>query len=204
VTTAEQTAPTLQIAFLTGSSNPKSCALSPDQEAFLARLSGPSRHICDRNFPYHASSPAFRHTPLLKASLSNTVQFLASRRRGFSERYQPTVQALLDEADHTVFLAGSCGLELLANLTLRPEQLSGVSVFAYGPVARHRPACTIMTVQGTRDMLSRTLFGPADAIVATGHMDYLRSDAVLSLCQVFLARVEASIAPALQPASTPA
>lgn len=130
--------------------------------------------------------------PLLKASVHNSVQYLLSRRPFFSERYQAVVLALLSRHPHTVLLAGSCGLELLNNLYLPPAWLTRISVFAYGPVARHRPACRHVLVQGRHDGISRLFFNSAHHRVDCGHMDYLQQEAVVSLCDSFLDQVAAS------------
>ena len=42
----------LQIAFITGRSNPNSCLLSPLQSAFIQRLAAPGRRLIMCNFPY--------------------------------------------------------------------------------------------------------------------------------------------------------
>ena len=182
----------LQVAFLTGQSNPACWALSPVQAAFLARLQRDDRQLHGCNFPYHRASQRHEAVPLLKASVHNSAQYLLSRRLSFSERYQAGVLALLSSHPHTVLLAGSCGLELLNNLRLPPAWLSRISVFAYGPVARCSPGCRHVLVQGRRDGISRLFFSTADYLVDCGHMDYLQQEAVLALCDTFLDQVAAS------------
>lgn len=182
--------PRLQIAFCTGRSDPARCALSPVQAAFLANLAAPGRRLVPVNFPYDEATPPWMHTPLLRASLANLREYLASRRLSFAERHRGSVLALLGRAPHTVLLAGSCGGELLANLALDAEALCRVSVFAYGPVARRLPACRLLSVRGQGDWLARWASPPADRIVPGGHMRYLSEPAVLELCRAFIADVE--------------
>ncbi len=91
------------------------------------------------------------------------------------------VEALLARADRTLFLAGSCGLELFNNLALPADTLRRVTIFAYGPVARRRPGCACLLVQGRRDWFSRRYFRTVDARVNTGHMDYLANPEVAKL-----------------------
>jgi hypothetical protein len=182
----------LQVAFLTGQSNPACWALSPVQDAFLARLQRGNRQLHGCNFPYQPESPSHEPVPLLKASVHNSAQYLLSRRPSFSDRYQAAVQALLSLHLHTVLLAGSCGLELLNNLRLPPAWLSRVSVFAFGPVARRSPDCRHVLVQGRRDGISRLFFNTVHHRVDCGHMDYLQQDEVLVLCETFLDQVAAS------------
>jgi hypothetical protein len=182
----------LQIAFLTGQSNPACWALSPVQAAFLAQLQRGNRQLHGCNFPYQPESPSHEPVPLLKASVHNSAQYLLSRRPSFSERYQAAVLALLSRHPHTVLLTGSCGLELLNNLRLPPAWLSRVSVFAFGPVARHSPDCRHVLVQGRLDGISRLFFNTVHHLVECGHMDYLQQEAVLALCESFLDQVAAS------------
>lgn len=179
----------LQVAFLTGQSNPVSWALSPAQSAFLARLQRPERVLCHLNFPYQPDSAPHTPTPLLAASVRNGSQYLLSRRHTFADRYQGALITLLSNARHTVLLAGSCGLELLANLRLPPSALARVSVFAFGPVARHAPQCRFVLVQGRRDWISQCFFHTVTHRVDCGHMDYLYQDSVYTLCEAFIDQV---------------
>ena len=174
-----------QIAFLTGQSHPLTAALSPSQTAFLGKLSVPESLRITRNFPYpdDASTHRFMHAPLLIASLRNGWQYFASRRAAFAEQHRPAVETLLERADRTLFLAGSCGLELFNNLGLPASALRRVTIFAYGPVARWRPDCACLLVQGRRDWISRRYFGAVDAHVNGGHMDYLTDPAVVALAR---------------------
>jgi hypothetical protein len=181
----------LQIAFLTGQSNPACWALSPLQAAFLAQLQRDDRQLHGWNFPYQPESLPHEAVPLLKASVHNSAQYLLSRRQSFSERYQAAVLTMLSRHPHTVLLAGSCGLELLNNLRLPPIWLRRVSVFAYGPVARRSPHCQHLLVQGRRDGISRLFFSQVDHLVDCGHMDYLQQATVLALCDRFLNHVAA-------------
>ena len=181
----------LQVAFLTGQSNPPIAALSPSQAAFLAELPVPGEGRVVLNFPYPLASPQrpFMPTPLLIASLRNAWQYFASRRPGFPEHHRPAVEALLERADHTLILAGSCGLELFNNLGLPASVLRRVTIFALGPVARRRPDCASLLVQGRRDWLSRSYFRRADVYVEDGHMDYLTDPTVVALAAATVRRL---------------
>lgn len=75
----------LQIAFLTGQSDPASCALSTEQGAFLRQLQGTGRQLVDCNYPYRRNSAPHRRTPLWRASLSNARQYLAARHARLAE-----------------------------------------------------------------------------------------------------------------------
>ena len=172
-----------QVAFLTGQSRPSGVALSPVQANFLAALPAPSASRMPINFPYRTrtADQPFAPTPLLVASVRNVRQYLSSRRPWFAERHRAAVEAFVARADHTLLLAGSCGLELFNNLALSANALRRVTIFAYGPVARRQPDCPRLLVQGRRDWLSRRYFRTVDVQVNTGHMDYLTDPVVLAL-----------------------
>jgi hypothetical protein len=142
-----------------------------------------------RNFPYADETAPFAPVPLAIASYRNGLQYFASRRRAFRVRRQPAVLAFLARAERTVFLAGSCGLEFLNNLELPPPVLAKIAVFAYGPVARRRPACAHLLVGSRRDAISRRYFPQPDVSVNATHLDYLTSPDVADACRVFIARV---------------
>lgn len=170
------------IAFFTGQSDRGRCALSPLQKAFLARLNGPGRRLIPVNFPYAESAP-YRDTSLLTASWNNVWQTLASQRPSFARRHASAVATLLAGSTHTVFLAGSCGLELFNNLRLAPELERRCTLIAYGPVARRLPHfARCLLVQGRRDGLTRLAFPGRRPALACGHLDYLTDPGFPALC----------------------
>ena len=178
--------PPFQILFLTGRSDPESAALSPVQTAFLDALPAPDGWKVRVNFPYPAATPPYRETPLLRASWQNFRQFAGSRRMAFAARHREPVLDRIEAAERTFVLAGSSGLELLANLRLPAAALARLHVFAYGPVARRLPVCDCRLVQGRRDWISRAWFRAVQARVECGHLDYLADPAVLRLCCAYL------------------
>lgn len=192
---SENVAPRLQLAFLTGQSNPSCCALSPAQQTFGQALLAPGRVLHPRNFPYWPDTPTHQATPLWRASWCNTAHYLRSRRPDFAQRHAQDVLRLLAGASHTVLLAGSCGLELLANLHLPPEASRQISVLAYGPVARRAPACArLLSVAGRHDWISRLGYGRAMVNIDAGHMDYLQQTEMQTLARQFVADVERDLA----------
>lgn len=184
----------LQLAFLTGQSDPGGWSLSPLQARFGQALLAAGRRLHPTNFPYREPCPPHRPVPLLAASWHNTRMVLASRRSDFGPRHRDGVLRLLEAAPHTVVLAGSCGLELLANLRLPAQALARVSVFAYGPVARGAPeVARLQVVCGRSDWISRLGWrGPA-LRVPGGHLGYLSHPEVLAYARGFVAAVEASL-----------
>ncbi len=179
----------LQIAFITGRSRPGHCALSPVQRMFLERLAAQDRRLLTVNFPWAAEIAPFAATGILWASLNNARDYLGSRRAQFTHRYQESAMNIVQAADHTLFLAGSCGLELFNNLQLPAAILSRVSLLAYGPVARQRPHCRHLLVQGRQDLISRYWFREPDIQICSGHMSYLEHPELPEICQHFIRTV---------------
>jgi hypothetical protein len=145
------------------------------------------------NFPYPSETRPHREMPLLRASWSNYAQYRASRRPEFAARYRPAVLALLARAETTLFLAGSCGLELLVNLHLPAEELARARVFAYGASARRRPECALRTVHARWDWVAflgaRGRLGRPDSRGGGGHLGYLRDPKVLALCSAYVEEI---------------
>lgn len=181
--------PTVRAVFLTGQSDPRSCALSPVQTAFLTALPLADHERGTLNFPYRPGLAPHAPTPLVRASWHNTRLTLAAQRRGFARTYGAEVDDELGRARRTLVLAGSCGLELLRALDLPAATLGRLHVLAYGPVSRGRPPCAVETVVGTRDRISRVRPSAADHAVPCGHLDYLTSPAVLGIAAAALQRL---------------
>ncbi len=181
----------LQLAFLTGQSDPARCALSPQQRAFGQALLEPGRVLHPCNFPYDAATPDHQPAALLAASWHNTRHYLRSRRPGFAAAHGPALAQLLQAAPHTLLLAGSCGLELLANLELPPALAQRCSVLAYGPVARRAPqVAQLQVLVGRQDWVSRLGWRGARQWIDSGHMDYLQQPAVLAIARGLAARLQ--------------
>ena len=181
----------LQLAFLTGQSDPARCALSPQQRAFGQALLAPGRVLHPCNFPYDAATADHQPAALLAASWHNTRHYLRSRRPGFAAAHGPALAQLLQAAPHTLLLAGSCGLELLANLELPPALAQRCSVLAYGPVARRAPqVAQLQVLVGRQDWVSRLGWRGARQWIDSGHMDYLQQPAVLAIARGLAARLQ--------------
>ncbi|MDR7191878.1 hypothetical protein [Luteimonas terrae] len=184
---SETTAP-IRIAFLTGRSDPSRCGLSPEQRVFLDALRAPGRELVDCNFPYAAPDPGHIAVPLPVAAWRNLGDYIGARRSAFSRQHRASVTATFEGVDNVVLLAGSCGLELLANLGLPADLRARLHVFAYGPVARHAPdVARLLCVRGRSDLISRVGWRGPVHVVDGGHMDYLRRPDVHALCEDFIA-----------------
>lgn len=174
-----------QVILLTGQSDPRSCALSPLQQTFLDQ-SVPREAQLPINFPYDPASPPYRATPLLIASIRNGLQFFRSRSRAFGKQHADGITGLIERRSRTIFLIGSCGLELLNNLNLPSSLNDRIRLFAFGPVARRRPDYEHVLVGSRKDWLSRCFFPSPDHWVDCNHLDYLRSPAVRKLWAEFV------------------
>jgi hypothetical protein len=177
--------------FLTGQSDPHSCALSGRQAAFLAALPVSEEARVTLNFPYDPRMLSHRPVPLLLASWRHVRLFVAIRGRGFRARHRPPVIEQFEQAERTLVLAGSIGLDILGRLALPPQVLNRLTVFAFGPVSARPPDCATFAVVSRRDHLARRWLGRADAIVDCGHLDYLEDADVAARCRDLLAALQA-------------
>jgi hypothetical protein len=182
----------LQIAFLTGQSDPGSCELAPDQMQFVRALALPEPAKVYYNFPYDPSMRARREVPLAIASWNNTMQSAVALFPVFAARYRPAIVALVERAELTVFLAGSCGIHLLRALRLPAATARRIAAFAYGPVGFGRPPCRHVLVGSTGDHISRAFFARPDILVASDHLRYLEDPALTRAFYWFLASLEAN------------
>ncbi|KRB80155.1 hypothetical protein ASE01_01250 [Nocardioides sp. Root190] len=180
----------LQVLHLTGQSDPRRCALSPVQHAFLDDLPVPENAKVRLNFPYDATSAPYRHTPLWLASLRHALLFLRVRllRRPWARRHRPAVEVQLRAADRTLVLAGSIGLDLLGRLDLPSDLLDRLTVVAYGAVAARAPHCRTVRVASRNDHLAR--WWRHDVEVSATHLDYLASPELAGLCRALLADLQ--------------
>jgi len=194
-TPASRSHPLLQIALLTGQSVPGSCSLSPEQAGFLARLAaegGGAWSVVDRNFPFDATNAPYRRPSIAAASVANARQYRASRHLSFAMKHRPTLVELIDSAPVTVWLAGSCGLELLHNVALPAASADRCRVLAYGPAARRLPEMQTELVIGRRDWVSPLLFRCPPRVhvhrIDCDHLGYLRDATMFSVALDFVRR----------------
>ena len=184
----------LQVLHLTGQSDPRSCALSPAQDAFLDELPLPEPAKVRLNFPYDDRLAPYRPVPLWLGSLRHLVLFVRIRllRGRWARRHRPLVEARLRAADRTLVLAGSIGLDLLGRLGLPADVLDRLTVVAYGAVATRPPACRTIRVGSRGDHLAR--WWPHDVEVSAGHLDYLAAPELAALCAALVAELAADAA----------
>ena len=190
---------------MSGRSDPTDARPSAVQAALLDAVAMPGVSLVRTNFPWPATArrdggeegedvpPGVASAvPLWRASVRNAAQYAASRRHAWAERHRPGFEAQIKRAPRTALLCGSCGLELLANLSLAPATLARVHVFAWGPVARRLPpVASLELVQGRTDRLSRWWVARSRVhhVVESGHMGYLDDAHVRQLARRFVAAV---------------
>lgn len=173
-------------AFLTGRSVRGNHGLSESQLRFQRQSPIPASCWLPWNFPYLGSDPFPPRFSILLASLNNTTDFLLSRTPSFRRRHRAHILEVFDRQPVIVLLAGSCGLELLANLHLPASTLARLHVFAYGPVSRKRPqVASLFLLQGKHDLLSRCFHRHVHARLPCGHMGYLDHPRTLELFAEF-------------------
>ena len=189
--------PPLQVALLTGRSDPRSAALTPVQARFLESLRDRDVALVPTNFPWpvpeaiagdraDAADDRARASPvpLPIASVRNAAQYLGSRRRTWAARHRPALESLVGRSDRTVLVCGSCGLELLANLGADRATLARIDVLAVAPVARALPRCRrVVLVRGRRDRISPLWIDAVDHLVDGGHMNVFENPAVIDLAR---------------------
>ena len=193
--------PPLQVALLTGRSDPRSAALTPVQASLLAALRDPDVAVVPTNFPWpvpeapesELADPAdgpvrTPPVPLLVASVRNAAQYLGSRRRTWAARHRPALESLVERSDRTVLVCGSCGLELLSNLGADAATLARIDVLAVAPVARTLPRCRrVVLVRGRRDRISPLWIDAVDHLVDGGHLDVFENWQVIDLARGLVA-----------------
>jgi hypothetical protein len=179
----QHTYTSFKIAFITGLSNPKSCGLSRIQKQFMSKLEVSENYKLYLNFPYILSQGE-EHEPIWRASIENVKQYLCCRKIWYQKLLGQHLESLSASCESVVFLAGSCGLEMLNAGLSSTSRKKVVHVFAYAPVAKDYPDYPCTLIQGSRDYVSKVYFPKADVdIQKMGHMDYLQSPEMLSLVQ---------------------
>lgn len=174
-------------AWLTGQSSWRTSALSPTQHRVLEDLAERGWTTVGVGFPWTeaASSGEFRRTPVLPASVRNTVQGLAARPgSSFGADVARHLQPLLDVTTRRlVLLCGSAGARMVTAARAEARVPPGVvvDVVGVGPVGALPPSddvWRVRVVRGSRDLLSvvgcRT---PSDRVVPGGHLRAATSEA---------------------------
>ena len=178
-----------RIAFVSGLSDPGTCALSPAQHDFLDALQASQSEILRLNFPYVSeAASAERSAPaLLLASWRNAVQYRLARTARFRKAATRHFESLLKSTQRLLLVTLSCGLEIVRCAMPAIPTAASVTIVALGPVARRLPSAECYTVQGTRDYLSRAFFpSPSHAITGLGHLGYMQSGEVRALVNRYL------------------
>jgi pimeloyl-ACP methyl ester carboxylesterase len=163
-----------KVVFVSGLSDPATCALTSEQRALLDALPVEQEAKVGWNFPFVPGPEDLRKPPSLwQAAWRNYRQFLDAPSDRYRRLAEPHWRALRDSTAELSVIALSCGLEIV-NQFLDPIRDANVRVLALGPVARRRPPVPHTLIQGSTDWISRRFFPAADVTIpAVGHMDYV-------------------------------
>ncbi|MCA9093346.1 MAG: hypothetical protein KDA68_07660 [Planctomycetaceae bacterium] len=172
-----------KVVLLSGLSDPRSCALSPIQTAFLKSVRANETEKILLNFPYLSQFGESRVTPsLLSASISNTFQFFRASGKAYREAATPHWNGLVDACEELTVITLSCGLEILNSCLISGRRPALIHVVSLGPVARNRPSVPHTIIRGERDFFSRPFFRRVDHLLpGIGHLNYLESAAVAEI-----------------------
>lgn len=202
----------VKIAIVTGLSDPCHCRLSPCQWDLLQRLDVPEEWKIYQNFPfvgsetdansppatpqttrertsdYSAASSSNTLVSLVRASLANGCQFGESHFAHYRMAAAPHWNALRQSTEQLLLITGSCGLQLAyAGLDALSPKHAEVRILALGPVAFHRPNCSVTSIQGTHDYISRIFLRKADQKVKRlAHLEYWQNAEVREMIRRWL------------------
>jgi hypothetical protein len=177
-------------AFMTGQSVRGCAGLSTIQREFQRQSVVPVGQWLPWNFPYRETDPFPERVPIVSASINNIICYATARLPAFRQRYSEAVARQFAPYDTVIVVAGSCGVELLNNLSLPAEILRRIHVFAFGPVSRKPPVgASAVVVQGRWDLISRAFHRHADHRYPCAHMEYLAVPETRRLFDEFCERV---------------
>lgn len=167
-----------RVVFVSGLSDPSSCALTESQRRFLRDAPIEEEAKIYANFPFWRSDEARSLPPLWLAGWRNYRQYRLARGAEYRAAAEPHWRALRDATESLIIVTLSCGLELV-NEAARVDNQEEIRIVALGPVARRCPTnCRV--AQGSRDWISRRWFPRPDVTFpGVGHMDYLASRSVI-------------------------
>lgn len=192
-----------RVALITGLSNRRCCCLHPQLQNFLQRLEVAEECKLYQNFPFakclkaapvETSEPRDHcgEVPLWAACWANAQQYgRVFRSQNFLADAAPHWDGLRLATRKLLVVTGSCGLDLVRRLEFsldlarRPFTLR---VLALGPVAKPPAWEGVTVVQGSRDWITRMIYGQGEIVVPdVGHMDYWINANVQEIAQRWLA-----------------
>lgn len=180
-----------RLVFVSGLSDPTSCALTQEQQHLLRQLPVSPDDVVPWNFPFlPGPQTVARPVGLLAASRANGAQFLALRRTRQQAAVAAHWQRLFAATTRVTVITLSCGLEIVRQgLACRePEVGTQVRVVALGPVAWRRPSWPCVLIRGARDWVSRLFIHRADYTIADlDHLGYTTHPQVRALLCELLA-----------------
>lgn len=185
----------VKIGWLSGSSRPRSNALSPEQQAFVESLPGRSDWKLRTNFPYLPQTSTYRATALPIASVINVARFAAA---SLPLRRARTVRAwrtLRESCDLLLLITNSCGSQIASALERHAPGTTPLRVLSLGPVDWGAKGLEQTRLRGSRDPV-RTPVAPRSqwaqraefVIPGLGHMDYASSPQVAEFAREWTLR----------------
>lgn len=168
----------VKVGWLSGVSRPGTCALSPEQRAFVAGLRAPEEWKLRTNFPYGGRAEAFRRTPLPFAMAVNLIRFLGASQPLRRPRSRRAWAALKHSCDRLLLVTSSCGSQMVAALERAAPEGAAVALFTLGAVDLGARALDVERAVGGDDGIARPRKG-ARVLPGVGHMGYARSAAAL-------------------------
>jgi hypothetical protein len=184
----------LKVAFVTGLSDPNSCSLSLLYRQFMAELDCLEAWKMYVNFPYIPGGNRLENTPIIKASLANSSQFLWARSPKYRAAIRPHLASIVASSDRVFFIAGSCGLEILNQAWTTAIAHDQIHIVALGPVARTCSPIPCTMVQGSHDYISRYFFRQVDVLIpGIDHMGYMQDSDIFYLVNRHLRQIVSSL-----------
>ncbi len=177
-----------KLVLVSGLSDPRTCALSPVQSAFLRVLPAPEAWKVYWNFPFlPCPNQTYRPVPILAASWQNYRQFQSAVSPSFRKAARWHWRALTESTHRLFVFTLSCGFEILRNLAAFSAPNCRIEILAFGPVAWGRPRIPHTLVQGAKDLFSRPFFPEPDLRIPNlAHLDYLDNPSVLQFAHDYL------------------
>lgn len=183
-----------KVAIVTGLSDSASCQLSEQQLSLLQSLRDCSytgsphlphpETIVTRNFPFVPTTAERHSISLIRASMSNGLQYLRTRSESYQRASTPHWESLLQSTERLFLITGSCGLQLIGSWPGVTRYKDRIQVLALGPAGYPNSSLSVTLLQGSRDWVSRCWFRHTDIMVKdVGHLDYWKHPQVREIVQ---------------------
>lgn len=171
----------MKIAFMTGLSDFNNTSLSHLQNKFLSKLDVDNNDKIYLNFPYEKTNKRVENVNIITASISNAIQYFLFRTKWLLKK-ESKLKEIINNEDKVILLVGSCGLEIIRNLSLSEEEKNKLFIISYGGVSKQKPKYkNLLLIQGDDDWIARLFIKECDIKVKSNHMNYLESEEFFNL-----------------------